>query len=304
MTEIFALGGDTPVNRIGFGAMRLPRDNWGPSARDPKAEKARDPERGRAVLRRAVQLGVNHIDTARFYRSEDGAVSANTLIREALGPYTDNLVIATKVGPIFTPDGFYQAGPDALRRLVEENLEELGVDRLDLVYLRIGMMDVPHGESIAERFEVLAGLREEGLIRHLGLSNVDTGHVQEARAIAPVVAVQNLFNLSRQDRSDRAVLQLCQEHTIGFAPFGPVGSGREGFGGPAVQEVAARHGISVAQVALAWLLALSLVTLAIAGTGSLEHLEENVAAADVILMPEDLIALAADAKSGPAADAV
>src|SRR5687767_5091740 len=184
MTTIeFRLGGDLNINRLGFGAMRLPTQGFqGPP---------RDPEVGRAVLRRAVELGVNHIDTADFYRSGDGTVRANTLIHQALHPYPRGLLIATKVGPLFGPKGPTPASPAQLRQLVEENLKTLGVDRLDLVYLRIGKMEVPHGERVAERFEALAALREEGLIRHLGLSNIDVAHLREASAIAPVVAVQN-----------------------------------------------------------------------------------------------------------------
>jgi hypothetical protein len=160
----FLLGGEISVNRIAFGAMRLPTNGFrGPS---------RDPATGRAVLRRAVELGVTLIDTADFYRSGDGTVRANTLIHEALSPYPSDLVIATKVGPVFLPDGSFTHGKGAdMRKLVEENLQSLGLDCLDLVYLRIGLMEVPHGESLAERFEALAALCEEGLIRHLGISN-------------------------------------------------------------------------------------------------------------------------------------
>src|SRR5258706_7918661 len=209
------LGADRTIHRIGFGAMRLPRDGWnGP---------ARDPETGRAVLRRAVELGVDHIDTADYYRSGDGAVRANSLIREALHPYPSGLVIATKVGPVFGPHGPSPAAAADLRRLVEANLTSLSLDRLDLVYLRIGVMTIPHGESLAERFEALAALREEGLIRHLGLSNVDADHLAEARAIAPIAAVQNHFHIAKRDEA--ALLDACAANDIAFAPFGPMGSG-------------------------------------------------------------------------------
>ena len=274
----FRLGGDRPVNRIGFGAMRLPRDGWdGPP---------RDPETGRAVLRRVVELGVNHIDTAEFYRSGDGAVRANSLIREALYPYASGLVIATKVGPVFGPNGLSPAAAPELRALVEANLKSLDLDRLDLVYLRIGVMTPPHGESIAERFEALAALREEGLIRHLGLSNVDANHLAQARAIAPVAAVQNYFHIARQ--GDAALLHACAASGIAFAPFGPMGSSRSNLNNARLAKVAARHGATVSQIALAWLLTLSPVTLAIPGTGSLAHLEENVAAGSITLGPDDL----------------
>ena len=270
--------GDLTINRLGFGAMRLSTNGIsGPP---------RDPEVGRAVLRRAVELGVNHIDTAAFYQSRDGSVRANTLIREALSPYSPDLVIATKVGPIFGPNGPAQGSATDLRALVEDNLKTLGLNCLDLVYLRIGMMDPSHDESLAERFEVLASLREEGLIRHLGLSNVDTAHLAEARAIAPVVAVQNHFHIARRD--DVVVLDACAENGIAFAPFFPLGGGRSDFNDPRLARVAARHGASVSQIALAWLLALSPATLAIPGTGSLVHLEENIAAGSITLTPEDL----------------
>jgi len=270
--------GDLTINRLGFGAMRLSMNGIsGPP---------RDPEVGRAVLRHAIELGVNHIDTAAFYQSSDGSVHANTLIREALSPYSPDLVIATKVGPIFGPNGPVQGSAADLRALVEDNLKTLGLERLDLVYLRIGMMEPPHGESLAERFEALAAMREEGLIRHLCLSNVDTDHLAEARAIAPVVAVQNHFHIAR--RENVAMLNACAGNGIAFAPFFPLGGGRSDLNDPRLARVAVRHGATVSQIALAWLLALSPVTLAIPGTGSLVHLEENIAAGSITLTPEDL----------------
>jgi pyridoxine 4-dehydrogenase len=215
-TKQFPLGGDLLINRLGFGAMRLPTNGF----RGP----ARDPGIGRAVLRRAVELGVNLIDTADFYQSGDGTVRANTLIREALHPYPSGLVIATKVSPIFHPDGSFTHGTGAdMRRLVEENLRNLGLNRLDLVYLRIGRMTPPHGESLAERFEALAALREAGLIRHLGISNVDAAHLAEARSIAPVVAVQNDFHIGKRD--DAALLNACAAAGIAFSPYFPLGGG-------------------------------------------------------------------------------
>lgn len=279
MTNDFRLGGDLTIDRLGFGAMRLPRGSLdGP---------ARDPGTGRAVLRRAVELGVDHIDTADFYRSVDGSVRANTLIREALHPYPAGLVIATKVGPLPGPDGFPVQGTVAdLRPSVEANLAELGVDRLDLVYLRIGLRGVPHGESLAERFEALAALREEGLIRHLGISNVDAGHLAEARAIAPVAAVQNNFHVA--NREDAAVLDACTAAGIAFVPFFPLGGGFTDIADDRLVKVAERHGATTAQVALAWLLALSPVTVAIPGTGTLAHLEENMAARSLTLTADDL----------------
>jgi len=281
-THAFRLGGDLDIDRLGFGAMRLPTAGFhGPP---------RDPGLGRAVLRRAIELGVDHIDTAAFYHSGDREVRANTLIREALHPYPRGLVIATKVGPIFGPKGPVPASPAELRALVEENLETLGVDRLDLVYLRIGAMEVPHGESLAARFEALAALREAGLIRHLGLSNIDAAQLREALAIAPVAAVQNNFHVAKRDELD--VLTACAAEGIAFAPFFPLGGGMTDISDERLLKVAARHGATVSQIALAWLLALSPVTLAIPGTGSLAHLEENLAARSITLGPEDLADLA------------
>jgi aryl-alcohol dehydrogenase-like predicted oxidoreductase len=259
----FPLGGDLRVNRLGFGAMRLVFGG-----------RARDPEAGVAVLRRAVELGVNHIDTAGFYGFGD--VWAHETIRRALSPYPDDLVIATKVGPLLEggvlPTG--QATPEQLRALVEEDLRRLGLDRLDLVYLRVAE---PDGESVAARFEALAELRREGLIRHLGLSNVGASQLAEAQAIAPVAAVQNHFHV--QYRGDSGLLAQCEQQGIAYVPYFPLGGGREPIQSARLTSAVARHQATVAQVALAWLLALSPVTLAIPGTSSLDHLTENVAAA-------------------------
>jgi len=272
--KTFDIGGDLTVNRLGFGAMRLPMGTFdGP---------ARTPENAIAVLRRAVELGVNHIDTAGFYNRGD--VRANDVIRAALHPYPDDLVIATKVGPLPGPDGMpsRQATADELRGLVETDLRDLGVDRLDVVHLRVGGMTGPGGESIAERFAVLAGLREEGLIRHLGVSNVDAAQLAEARAIAPVATVQNTH------ADDMALLAECEKAGIGYAPFFPLGGGRTPLDTARLAEVAARLGATVAQVQLASLLARSPALLAIPGTGSPDHLEENMGAGDLVLGDEDL----------------
>jgi len=275
----FLIGGDMAVNRVGFGAMRLSANGF----RGP----ARDPETGRAVLRRAVELGIDLIDTAAFYRSSDGTVRANVLIREALYPYPSNLVIATKVGHIFNPDGSHRAASGAeMRELVEENLRDLGLERLDLVYLRIGEMAPPRGESLTERFTALAQLREEGLIRHLGLSNIDTDHLAEARTIAPVAAVQNHFHLGQ--RRDEALLKTCEAEKIAFSPFFPLGGGMTAIDDGRLARIAKRHGATVHQIALAWLLASSPVMIAIPGTGSIAHLEENTAAGRIVLTQEDL----------------
>jgi aryl-alcohol dehydrogenase-like predicted oxidoreductase len=279
----FRLAGGLGIRRLGFGAMRLPTSGF----RGPP----RDPEVGRAILRRAVDLGVNHIDTAAFYQSGDGSVRANALIRDALYPYPADLVIATKVGPVFGPDGVRQLPAAGLRAAVEDNLQTLGVDHLDLVYLRIGKMEVPHGESVAERFEALAALREAGLIRHLGLSNVDLAQLEQASSIAPVVAVQNSFHVAKRD--DAALLDACTTRGVAFAPFFPLGGSGADLDDARLSKVAARHGATPPQIALAWLMAVSPVTLAIPGTGSLAHLEDNLAAGSIALTDEDLAELAA-----------
>jgi pyridoxine 4-dehydrogenase len=277
----FAIGGDLAVDRIGFGAMRL--------ARNGMDSTTRDPETARAVLLRAVELGVDHIDTADFYRGPDGTVRANDLIRQALFPYPSGLVIATKVGPVFGADGPTQGTAADIRPAVEANLDALGVDCLDLVYLRIGWRVPPRGESLSERFEVLAGLRAEGLIRHLGLSNVDEAHLSEAQAIAPVAAIQNLFDPA--SAGETALAELAAAEGIAFVPFGGLGSGHGSARDEDYAMIARRHGATVAQVALAHALALSPNILAIPGTGSLAHLEENVAARPLTLTPEDIAAL-------------
>jgi aryl-alcohol dehydrogenase-like predicted oxidoreductase len=278
----FAIGGDLPVARLGFGTMRLPVGTFtGP---------VRDPEDGIAVLRRAVELGVNHIDTASFYRRGD--VVANELVRKALAPYPDGLVIATKVGPMLGPEGFptLQGTPDQLRGLVEDNRRELGVDHLDLVYLRVGGMNPPGGEPVAERFAALAKLRDEGLIRHLGVSNIDAAQLAEARAIAPVAAVQNAFHVHAT--AGAALVAECTMSGTAFVPFFPLGGGFEPIDTTRLEKTAAGHGATVQQVALAALLAASPVMLPIPGTGSLSHLEENVGAASVRLTAEDIASLA------------
>ena len=283
MKQEFLLGGDLSIKRLGFGAMRLPCNGFRTAARDPKT--------GLAVLRRAIELGVNHIDTAEFYQSSDGTVQANQLIREALYPYPSDLVIATKIGAIFEPNGeFKKASGADMRSLVEENLRSLGLECIDLVYLRPLGMEVPHNESIAERFEALAALQEEGLIRHLGLSNVGLRHIEEAQTIAPVAAVQNNFHIAKRD--DIEVLKVCEASGIAFVPFFPLGGGMTDISNERLAKIAEQHGASISQIALAWLLALSPVSLAIPGTGSLSHLDENMAAASIRLTDENLAELA------------
>ncbi|WP_328723335.1 oxidoreductase [Streptomyces sp. NBC_00247] len=279
--------GDRTVNRIGFGSMRLPQTG---AAFDPDAAP-RDRDQAIGVLRRAVELGVNHIDTAAFYFSR--LRSANELINRALAPYTDDLVISTKVGPGRAPSGEWipHATPERLREQVEENLRQLGRDHLDVVNLRVLGAD-----SIAERFGALAELRERGLIRHLGISNVRPEHLAEARKIAPVVCVQNLYGIQVRPDQDEFV-DSCGEQGIAFVPFYSIaGAGRDKGAGAAperdeVAEVARAHGASAAQVRLAWTLHRGPHVLAIPGTGDPAHLEENVAAGALRLTKEDLALL-------------
>ncbi|WP_128376226.1 aldo/keto reductase [Streptomyces cavernae] len=201
--------------------------------------------------------------------------------------------IATKVGPLFGPDGRPgdQAGPEQLRGLLLEDLRALGLDRFDLVYLRVGGMGGPGGESVADRFAVLAELREEGLIRHLGISNVDVAQLDEALGVAPVVAVQNHYHVHHHD--DAAVLARCAERGIAYVPFFPLGGGNDPIEHTRLAQVAGRHDATAAQVALAWLLATSPNILAIPGTGSPAHLAENIAAAGLRLDAADLAELTA-----------
>jgi pyridoxine 4-dehydrogenase len=282
--------GDLTVNRLGFGAMRLTGDRDGtPSDRD----------RAVAVLRRAVELGVNHIDTAAFYFSSRR--SANELINRALAPYPDDLVIATKVGPGRDPSGRWLplARPDQLRGQVEENLRQLGRDHLDLVNLRQNGLD-----SIAEHLGALVRLREAGLIRQLGISNVRPHHLAEARAIAPVVCVQNPYGIDlRRDHDD--FVRTCGEQGVAFVPFFAIAAaGREGGAAgaagadsDALRAVARAHAATPAQVRLAWTLHRGPHVLAIPGTGNPDHLADNVAAAGLRLGPDELALL--DAAAGP-----
>ncbi|MFF3582723.1 oxidoreductase [Streptomyces mirabilis] len=278
--------GDREVHRIGFGAMRLPQ-----TGRALAADAVpRDRDRAIGVLRRAVELGVNHIDTAAFYFSP--LRSANELINRALTPYPDDLVITTKVGPGRDPSGAWlpHATPEQLRGQVEENLRQLGRDHLDVVNLRIVGAD-----SIAERFGALAELRAAGLIRHLGLSNVRPEHLAEARAIAPVVCVQNPYGIGVRPDQDEFV-RTCGEQGVAFVPFYAIaGAGRtagaRGADAAEVRAVARAHGVSAAQVRLAWTLHRGPHVLAIPGTGDPDHLAANVAAGALRLTEDELALL-------------
>lgn len=275
--------GDLPVHRLGFGAMRL----TGSAAFHHGTPSDRD--RSIAVLRQAIDLGVNHIDTAAFYFSS--LRSANELINSALAPYPDDLVIVTKVGPYRAYDGEWgtSARPEDLRGHVEENLRQLGRDHLDVVNLR----RMPTYDSIAEHFGALAELREAGLIRHLGISNVTPRHLAEAQAIAPVVCVQNRYALDRPDPDSDELLAICGEQGIAFVPFYAV-AGEAAERGAAtahdegVRAVARAHGASPAQIRIAWTLHQGPHVLAIPGTGNPGHLTENVAAGAIRLTDEEL----------------
>ncbi|MDX3189223.1 oxidoreductase [Streptomyces sp. MN03-5084-2B] len=286
--------GDLTVNRIGFGAMRLPQNGQAFAA----DAVPRDRDQAIAVLRRAVELGVDHIDTAAFYFSR--LRSANELINRALAPYPDDLVIATKVGPARDPSGEWLplARPEQLRGQVEENLRQLGRDHLDVVNLRVAGLD-----SIGDHFGVLAGLREAGLIRHLGISNARPAHLAQAQAVAPVVCVQNAYGLGYRREQD-AFLGTCGEQGIAFVPFFAIaGAGREaGAGGDEHEEVLATaraHGASPVQVRLAWALSRGPHVLVIPGTGTPGHLEDNVAAGALRLTPDELARLDAVHQASP-----
>ncbi|TDC03590.1 oxidoreductase [Nonomuraea longispora] len=281
--------GDRTVNRVGFGAMRLTGMPWD--------DKPKDRADAIAVLRRAIELGVDHIDTAAFYFLPTR--SANELISTALQPYPGDLVLTTKVGPARSRDGAFEyARPDQLRAQVEENIRQLGLDHLDVVNLRWGAgMDKEPG-SVAEHFGALAELREAGLIRHLGVSNVSAEQLAEATAIAPVVCVQNRYGLT--ERQDEALVETCARHGIAFVPFFTVATslpgatphgGHDETGQAEVAKVAKAHGASPAQVRLAWTLHHGDHILAIPGTGNRAHLEENIAAGALRLSDDEMALL-------------
>ncbi len=268
----FHLGGDLEVNRLGFGAMRITGTGiWG---------QPRDRDEALRVLRRTVELGINFIDTADSY----GPNVSEELIAEALHPYADELVIATKVGLTRQgPDSWIPVGrPAYLRQQVELGLRKLAVERIDLLQLHRIDGQVPLEDQVGE----LKALQDEGKIRHLGLSEVDVDELEAARAIAPIVSVQNKFSLG--DRSAQALLDHTTAEGIAFIPWRPVADHVDD---GALQEVAAAHDATPSQVALAWLLSLSPVVLPIPGTSSVAHLEENTAAAGLRLSDEELARL-------------
>ncbi len=276
----FALGGDLFVNRMGFGAMRITGSGiWG----EPE-----DPEEGRAVLRRALELGVNLIDTADSY----GPEVSERLIAETLHPYPEGLVIATKGGLTRPGPGRWEPDgrPEHLREACEGSLRRLKVDRIDLYQLHRIDPRVPLEESVG----TLAKLREEGKIRHVGLSEVDVEELEHAREIVPIASVQNRYSLI--DRGYEDMLDFCERESIGFIPWFPLATGNLARPSGPLDEMAARHGAAPGQIALAWLLQRSPVMLPIPGTSSVEHLEENVAAVEVRLSREEFEELAGTAR--------
>jgi len=269
------LADDLTISRMGYGAMQLA----GPGVFGPP----KDHDQAVAVLREALDLGITHIDTSDFY----GPVVVNELIKEALHPYPADLRIVTKVGARRGADGswIHSAEPEDLKAQVRENLEHLGLETLDVVNLRLGSVEGTSAEPIDKEFGALAELQQQGLIRHLGLSGVSDAQLTEAQAIAPVVTVQNLYNLA--NRQDDALVDRCAAENIAFASFFPLG-GFSPLQHDVLTNVAASLGASPQQVALAWLLQRSATTVLIPGTSSLAHLRENFAAAALVL-PADAI---------------
>jgi pyridoxine 4-dehydrogenase len=278
--------GDLEVQRIGYGGMRLVgKEAWG----EPD-----DPANARKVLRRAVELGINFIDTAWFY----GPLVANQLIAEALHPYPRDLVIATKLGTKRLPDKRWAPAlrPEDLRKGAEEDLRTLRLERLDVVHLR----NMPAaGVPLTESLDALLAMQAEGKIRHLALSNVNAGEINQALARTPIVAVQNMFNVSggsgafaKQTHSEvddpQGVLDLCTRKNIAFVPFFPLAHGNVAKSRPVLAAIAEKHHASPAQIALAWLLARSPIMLPIPGTTSVEHLEENWDARRIALTSDEV----------------
>jgi pyridoxine 4-dehydrogenase len=268
--------GDMTVRRLGFGSMRLTGEGvWGPPD---------DPEAAKAVLRRAVELGIDLIDTADSY----GPYVAENLIREALHPYPDGLVIATKAGLERTGPGEWPRNghPDHLRGAVHGSLKRLGVERIDLLQLHAVDDEVPFEESLGALIE----LRDEGKIRHIGVSNVSVDELDRAQALTEIVSVQNRFNL--QDRGSEDVLDVCAARGVAFIPWFPLAAGPLARSGGPLDRIAKRHEATpTSQIALAWLLHRSPAMLPIPGTSSIEHLEENVGAAEIALTDGDMAEL-------------
>ncbi len=276
MTNTYRIGGEVPVNRLGFGAMRITGDGvWGPP---------RDHDEAIRVLRRAVELGVDLIDTAEAY----GPHVSEELIREALYPYPDGLVIATKGGLDRPGPGQWvpNGRPERLREELEGSLRRLKLERIDLWQLHRIDPKVPEREQL----ETLREFVREGKVRHVGLSEASVEEIERAREVVPIASVQNRFNLA--DREWEPVLDYCTREGIGFIPWFPLDVGKLAEGTGALAAIARKHDATPAQIALAWLLARSPVMLPIPGTSRVAHLEENVAAAGIRLGPEEIRELA------------
>lgn len=271
-SKTFKLGGDLEINRLGFGAMRITgRGIWGP----PK-----DVEGAKQVLRRAVELGVNFIDTADSY----GPAVSEPLIGEALAPYPQGVVVATKAGLTRQgPDKWLPVGrPEYLTQEVEMSLRYLRTERIDLWQLHRIDPKVPVEESLG----AIAKLQKQGKIRHVGLSEVKPEEIDQARKVVNIVSVQNLYNIG--DRKHEDVLNYCEQHHIAFIPWFPVAAGKLARPGGPLDEISKRHGATVSQLSLAWLLHRSPVMLPIPGTSSVVHLEENMKSADIQLSEQEM----------------
>lgn len=274
----FPLAADLTVTRMGYGAMQLA----GPHVFGPPADRGA----AVAVLREAVDLGITHIDTSDYY----GPYITNQIIKQALHPYPDELHIVTKVGALRDADGGWPQAlaPGQLRRAVHDNLDHLGLDALDVVNLRVGGLDSPAPGSIAEPLTVLAQLRQEGLIRHLGLSTVSAGQIAEAQSIAPIVCVQNFYNLAH--RADDDLIDSLAAQGIAYVPYFPLG-GFSPLQSDELTSVAASLDATPMAVALAWLLQRSPNILLIPGTSSVTHLRQNVTGAALALSEDELTEL-------------
>jgi aryl-alcohol dehydrogenase-like predicted oxidoreductase len=274
----FSLAEDLTVNRVGYGAMQLA----GPHVFGPPADR----DEAVAVLREALALGINHIDTSDFY----GPHVTNQIIREALHPYPEDLCIVTKVGARRDAEGGWPHArkPDELRQAVHDNLANLGLDALDVVNLRLGAFDGPEPGSVAEPFTALAEMQQEGLIRHLGISTVSAEQIAQAQSIAPIVCVQNFYNVAH--RVDDDLIDSLAQQGIAYVPYFPLG-GFTPLQSDTLSAVAAELGTTPMAIALAWLLQRSPNILLIPGTSSVAHLRENVAATALTLPPHALAQL-------------
>jgi pyridoxine 4-dehydrogenase len=274
----FTLADDLTLTRMGYGAMQLA----GPHVFGPPADR----DGAVAVLREAVELGINHIDTSDYY----GPYVTNEIIKEALHPYPESLHLVTKVGALRDEKGGWPQArsPEQLRQAVHDNLDRLGLESMDVVNLRLGGFDAPEPGSLAEPFTALVELQQEGLIKHLGLSTVNAEQVAEAQSIAPIVCVQNFYNLAHRD--DDELIDSLAEQGIAYVPYFPLG-GFTPLQSDTLTQVAKRLDVAPMGVALAWLLQRSPNILLIPGTSSVEHLRENVAGAGIELPEEELAEL-------------